>query len=362
MMRIVHLNTERTWRGGELQTLQLARALSQRGHDNWLACRPDLPLARRVADEGLRMFPLSPLLEFDPLAALRLRGFLRKTRADILQAHTGHAVGLGALACAGTRVKLVATRRVDFPLRKNFLTRWKYDRADAIVCISSRVRAVVLESGVLPEKTALIPSGIDSTGYPSTSDRDRLRRDRGFVPGDLLVVHAAALVPHKDQATLLRAAKRVADVTKARFLILGDGPSRSSLETRARDLGLGERVSFLGFRPDVLEWIALSDLFVFSSREEGLGTALLDAMAIGVPSAATSAGGTPDIYGGASASELSPPGDSEALARNMLSVLNDPGEARQRVERGRQLVKNFTADAMVDSYEKLYKKLMENIV
>lgn len=357
-MRILHVNTERGWRGGERQTLWLAAALARRGHASAVAARPDQPLASRAREAGLEVFPLSPWGEWDPVAAHRLNRFLKSWRADVVHAHTGHAVGQAAFASLGAPVRRAATRRVDFPLKRGFFSRWKYGRMDAVACISSRVKEMVLEGGVPAEKTAVIPSGIDPSGYPSTVDRERLRRARGFLPEELLVVHAAALVPHKDQATLLRAAQRVlAGEKKVRFLVLGDGPLKVSLESLARELGVAESVSFLGYKPDVLEWVAMGDLFVFSSREEGLGTALLDALALGVPTAATAAGGIPDIYGGPEAPELSPAGNPEALAENMLSVLSDPAEARRRVARGRELVKRFTVEAMTDAYENLYQRL-----
>jgi L-malate glycosyltransferase len=358
-LRILHLNTERTWRGGERQTLWLARELARRGHQGEIACRPGSPLEKEARAAGLNVFSVRPWFEMDPCAASRLRNRLRETQTDILHAHTGHAVGLGALAVPGTAVRLAATRRVDFPLRDNALTRWKYSRAGAVIAISGRVREILIKSGLAPEKIAVVNSGIDASGYPFRADRDRLRREKGYPPGVSLVVNAAALVPHKDHATLLRAARRVrGDAPGARFLILGDGPLRGALEKTARALGLGETVEFLGHRPDVLDFIALADAFVLSSVEEGLGTVLLDALALGTPTAAARAGGIPEIYGADDAPELFPPGNDEALARNLAAVLKDPAEADRRSRRGRERAALFTVARMTDRYEEIYRNLL----
>ncbi|MBL0058471.1 MAG: glycosyltransferase [Elusimicrobia bacterium] len=166
-------------------------------------------------------------------------------------------------------------------------------------------------------------------------------------------------MPHKDHATFLRAASRLASTyPRAKFLILGEGPLRPELESLARAEGLTGRVLFLGHRPEVLEYTAMADLFVFSSAEEGLGTALLDALVIGVPTAATRAGGIPDLYGGAAVPELTAPGDPAALADNMRKVLDDPAEGARRVERGRERGRLFSVTAMADAYEKLYDRLL----
>jgi glycosyltransferase involved in cell wall biosynthesis len=298
-------------------------------------------------------------MEADIFAASRLRKFLKEQKAQILHAHTGHAVGLGALAALSTETAFLATRRVDFPIRTNFFSRWKYGQLDGLVTISRRVQQVVGSNGFVTDRIAVIPSGIDPSEYPSTADRLKLRKARGFSERDVLVVNAAALVPHKDHETLLRAAAIVCRaVPAARFLILGDGPLRGALAGMAQAMGLAEKVFFLGHRADVLELMAMADVFAFSSVEEGLGTSLLDALTIGVPTAATAAGGIPEIYGSSSAPELVPPRDPQALAENILVVLRDPAEARRRVERGRDLVKGFSVQAMAERYEEVYKNLL----
>lgn len=358
-MRVLHLNTERTWRGGERQTFWLARELRSRGHESWIACRPGFPLDCAAKAVGLPTLPVCPVSEADPLAAWRLYRFLRERRIDLLHAHTGHAVGLGALATLGTATPFVATRRVDFPLAGNVLSRWKYSRLDRLAVISNAIRTIVMKGGFPEERIAVVPSGIDATGYPSVSGRLEFRRERGLSDDGVLIVHAGALVPHKDQATLLRAAAVVFDrIPGARLVILGEGRLETELRAMAEEPGLAGRVDFPGHRPDVLEYIAAADVFVFSSVEEGLGTTLLDAMAIGIPTAATRAGGIPDLYGGPGAPELVPPADASALAAGILSVLADPVEAARRVRRGKEIAARFTVDAMATRYQELYQSCM----
>ena len=121
--RVLHVDTERGWRGGERQTLWLASELARRGHVCLVAGRRGEPLAERAAAAGLDVIECSPASEVDPRAAFRLRRVIRERKIDVVHAHTAHAVAVGALATLGTRIPMVVARRVDFPLRDNAGTR-----------------------------------------------------------------------------------------------------------------------------------------------------------------------------------------------------------------------------------------------
>ncbi|HEY3583896.1 MAG TPA: glycosyltransferase family 4 protein, partial [Casimicrobiaceae bacterium] len=160
-LRVLHVDTERGWRGGERQALWLALALEKRGHASLVAARPGEPLFQRVREAGLETIGCSPVSELDAVAAWRLRREVRRRRIDIVHAHTAHAVGLAALATLGQPVPLVAARRVDFPLRRNAVTRWKYARAAAIVAVSRAVANVLVQCGVPAGAIHIVPDGVD---------------------------------------------------------------------------------------------------------------------------------------------------------------------------------------------------------
>src|SRR5690349_3906359 len=109
-MRILHIDTERGWRGGERQALWLAAELRRRGHLSIVAARPGEPLGQRAMEVGLEVASCTPRFEVDPRGALRLRRLIRNRRIDLVHAHTAHALGLAAIATIGSRVPLVAAR------------------------------------------------------------------------------------------------------------------------------------------------------------------------------------------------------------------------------------------------------------
>ena len=185
-MRVLHVDTERGWRGGERQVLWLSRGLSGKGVGNVVAARAGEPLAGRAAEAGFATVALAPAFEADPRAAWALRRAIAAHRVDIVHAHTAHAVALAALATLGTAVPFVAARRVDFPLKSNAGTRWKYGRAAAIVAISEAVAAIVKRAG-LRTPIAVVPDGTDVDRVAAPASGETLA-SLGVPPGAPLVV------------------------------------------------------------------------------------------------------------------------------------------------------------------------------
>ena len=173
---VIHLNTERSMRGGEVQTLGLVRRLVEGGVPCLLAGRRDGALLERSAAQGLEVVGLPMRGEFDLASAAAIRRLAKGSRAKILHCHTAHALGLALWATLGLspRPAIVASRRVSFPLR-GAASRWKYRRADAVVAVSGEVRSALLAQGLDPSRVLTIHSGVDL---------DRFRtRPRGKLPG-----------------------------------------------------------------------------------------------------------------------------------------------------------------------------------
>jgi glycosyltransferase involved in cell wall biosynthesis len=292
---VLHVDTERGWRGGERQTLWLARELARRGHGSVVAARHGEPLSERAAEARLVVIDCSPFSEIDPRAAWLLRRALREHRIDVVHAHTAHAVAVAGLATWGTKIPLVVSRRVDFPLRTNAGTRWKYGRASAIVAISGAVARVLAASGIAADRIVVVPDGVDVTRVVAPATRETLA-SLGVSGNGPLIVQVAQLVGHKDPLNFVRAMARVcAVVPTAHGLLVGDGPLRADVEGEISRLGLERSVHLAGYRTDADALLAAADVACLSSREEGMGSVLLDALAFGLPVAATQAGGIPEV-------------------------------------------------------------------
>jgi glycosyltransferase involved in cell wall biosynthesis len=242
---------------------------------------------------------------------------------------------------------------VDFSIfRHSFLglNRWKYVRGvDRILCVSDYVRDVLRRDGLPDALLGVVHDGIDPARVLDAPAPDAsLGRALGLEPGDRVVGNVAACVGHKGQRFLVEAAPRVLEACpRARFVIVGDGVLRPELERQARDLGVADRVLFPGFREDVPTLLRLFDVFCFPSVMEGLGTSLLDAMALGLPVVSTRAGGIPEVVRDDVDGLLVEPGDAAALADALLGVLGDAGLAARLGAAARERVGAFSVGRMV---------------
>jgi len=347
-MRILHIDTATEWRGGQNQIVLTAEGQSALGHDVRILANERGQLAERASRAGLSVERAR--VGRGDLSWRTLTSILRTVSAflpDVLHVHESHGIPGAILAAASSkpRPRLVASRRVDFPLR--LASRLKYSRLDRVLAVSRAVRNVLVSSGFPKKKIALVLEGVKDR--PPAGGGQQTLRALGVPEGAPLVGNVAQLVDHKDHETLLRAAAFVVKTEpECRFLICGDGPLRSSLVSLASSLGIGDRVIFAGFRSDLDALIPCFDVFCLSSHMEGLGTSVLDAMCFSRPVVATRAGGIPDAVIDGETGRLAPPRDASALSQALLDTLASP-EARARYGRaGRErFLAELTSSAMV---------------
>jgi glycosyltransferase involved in cell wall biosynthesis len=299
--------------------------------------------------------------EWDVMAVRSLVRLMRRLAIEIVHFHTAHAHTLGLLAAqrAGVPIR-VLSRRVDFHIHRHPLNRWKYGPAlTAVVAISDGIRKVLLEDGIAPERVITVRSGIDMERIRKVGDGSGLRDEFG-ISGDCLVVGmVAALAPHKDHRTFLEAAALVKKkISRIRFLLVGEGPLQADLLRLTKKLDLAREVIFTGFRDDVLEITGLVDVFVLSSYLEGMGTAVLDAMALGKPVVATEVGGIPEIVIDGETGLLVPSRSPNALADAVVQLAADPDLRRRMGVSGRSRARHFDVENVITQTEEIYSQQM----
>src|SRR6266513_6146250 len=360
----LHIDTARTWRGGQTQVLLTVNGLREIGQRAALVAHPDGELRKRAA-EGLELVPLAPKSEMDLTAAWRLNRVIKRLKPDVIHAHDAHgvamaglALSLGAASAKDGEPPLVVSRRVDFHLRSNSFSRWKHRQVDCFIAASEAIRQMLLADGVPADHTVTVHDGIDVdrvVAAPPVNVHEAF-----WLPHQAPIVgNVAALVPHKGQRHLIEAARLVLpQVPDARFVIAGEGELRPALERQIKDHHLEKHVLLTGFRPDVLSLHKAFDIFVMSSVTEGLGTSLLDAMAAGKPVVATTAGGIPEVVVDGETGFLVPPRDHDAMAGAMVKLLKDDALRHRMGDAGRARVRTtFSAERMVQDTLRVYQRV-----
>ena len=349
-LRVVHAASGREWRGGERQVWLLARELEHLGGvEQIVVTARGGELARRLRRDGIRVREVTWRIGLDPRALVALTAEAR-VAGSLVHAHDAHAVSVGGAAARLARRPYVVTRRVDFHLRRPAY----WARAARVIAISHAVAEVLIQDRIAPDRIVVVHSGV-AIDELRRSIPLGVRQQLGLAPGSPVAANVAALVGHKDHATLLRTAALLRGrFPRLHWAVAGEGPERSSLERLRSELGLDGQVHLLGNLPEPARLIADSDIFVMSSREEGLGTSVLDAMALGIPVASTTAGGLPEMLQDG-AGVLAAPGRPEELAAAVARLLDDPGFARATAARATEAVDRFSARRMAEAIRQVYR-------
>lgn len=267
---------------------------------------------------------------------------------DIVHAHEAKAVHWASLHYLLKGIPYVITRRVDTPVKDRVVNRWCYRRAARRVAISHVIQRqlVARQWGDVD----LVPSALSGL----TSSQETTQRFRMTFPGKFLVGHAGALVDrHKGQRILLEAARSLEQShPDIHVVFLGDGEDRDTLQQESADLS---NVTWLGFKENIGDYLAGLDAFAFPSRNEGLGSVLLDVMDVGVPIVATRVGGIPDVVRHEDTGLLVAPGDSLGLAEALARLHGDSALRERLVRRAKDSLEGYTPDAMAAAYELLYR-------
>ena len=350
--RIVHLASGREWRGGQRQVLILAAGLVHNTDiDSVVVTGQGTELAKRLTAAGVPIFVVPWMLGLDPRVVMHAMSALRP--GAIIHAHDSHS---HALADAISRMRdtpIVVTRRVTTMIKNPR----RYKSAGAVIAISNAVRDLLLRAGVSSEKIHVIPDAVDLEHVDTQVEWP------GGVPavpaGTPLIVCVAALTKEKGVDLLIDAAAILRTThPAARWLVLGEGRDREALEARSKASGTDQVVTLAGFvnAPEAI--LRTATVAVQPSHSEGLGSSVLDALALGIPVVATSVGGLPDAlaHGGG---VLVPPGSAVELAGAVARLLDD-GSARERLSHaGRRAAAEFGVDKLVQRTLDVYRSVAQ---
>lgn len=360
-MQLLHISTALSWRGGEQQLAYLIDGLRYKKLSQYVYCFKHSEIEKYCQKQEIACITHARKSAFNPLLIFDIAKKCDELNIKIIHAHDAHAHTLAVLSCAlfGNKVQIVLSRKVDFPIKNNFFSRYKYNHPaiKKIICVSAKIAKIIAPEIRNKKVLCTIYDGIDLSRFQHKSTA--LLRDEYSIPtGELIIGNIAAIAAHKDYFTFVDVAEIVLSKNiSATFFIVGDGPNKKEIEQYVKDKKLAHKIILTGFRKDVPQILPEFDILLFTSKTEGLGSSILDAYACKVPVVATQAGGIPEIVSHHETGLLSPIQQAAPLAANIEYLLAHPIDKKRMVENAFQFVQHFSKERMVDQSYKTYIEL-----
>jgi len=360
-MKIVHVETGRHLYGGAQQVLWLVRGLAGAGTENLLVCTPGSDLARAASAAGLDVRELACAGDHDIGFALRLRRCIKNWRPDLVHCHSRRGGDImGGIAARLARVPALLSRRVDNP-ESALAARLRYRWFRKIVAISGNVAAVLHAQGIEQARVELIRSAVDVDRFAKPVDRDVLHAEFGIARNHFAICVVSQLIHRKGHRFLLDVLPGLGEIYPGiRVVFFGQGPEEATLRALAAKLGVAPIVRFAGFRADLERYLGAFDVLVHPATREGLGVAMLEAAAAGVPVIAFDAAGAAEAVVHGKTGILVPPNDLMTLQRALGALMEEPEMCQEFGNAGRERMKDeFDVGTMVERHLELYGRILD---
>ncbi len=346
-LRIVHSEAAVSFGGQEHRIFKEMRAMRKRGHHMELICRPEAQLVARMRDEGfvVHTVPMGGIPNFVKGVAA-IRRILVQGRFDVLNTHSRKDTLIAALAgrLAGTPL-IVRTRHLAIPIGSLLSYTWLPHK---VATVSNHVRQMVLDKGVSPDKVATIYSPVES---PPPVAHSTLREELGLADSAVVVICVAVMREKKGHIFLIDSMKALFERYPDLHLVLvGAGsPTFEKVQQHIAVNHLENRVHMMGYRKDVPNLLAGSDIFALATEQEASGTVYVEAQMSGLPVVGTDVGGVSEMLRNGETGTLVPLHDAGALTQALDDLIRDPAKRRQMSEAAHQ----WLFDEAVFSPEKL---------
>jgi glycosyltransferase involved in cell wall biosynthesis len=347
--RILHVDSGRSWRGGQRQVLLLASGLRDLGYRTLIVAPTGSPLIRRADQAGIPTYRLTLRGEWDIRSARELRAVAREWNAGIVHAHDARSHSIARIALLGkSNTRLIVTRRVVFPPKQ---VRLKYRHGvDMFIAISQAVRLVMVKAGIPADRIEVVYSGVPA---PVVKRPRNWRKERSWPASAVICGIVGAMTQEKGLDMVGGIARRLpGELFRRTRLVLLGGKGKGGTTVS------GVEGFDAGFVEEIHDAVSGLDVLWHPARSEGLGTSVIDAMALGVPPIAFAVGGLPEVIEDGKSGLLVPPGDLTGFVRAAAALISDDGLRAMLGEGARQRAREFDSRRMIERTAEVYSRVI----
>lgn len=355
--------------GAEVLACDLSRKMQSQYRFVFLCLDGEGALGKELKGEGFKVIELGRSPGMDWKVARRIRRIVRSHKIDLLHTHQYTPFFYAALSrYLGSTPAIVFTEHGrHYPDERHpkrvLANRWLLKPGDRVTAVGRFVKQALIDNeGIAEARIEVIYNGIDPDTFSEPDPQARHKARALIEVGNEapVVMQVARFHPVKDHGTAVRAFGRVVEaIPGATLCLIGDGSQQPKIEALVKKLGIRENVRFMGVRSDVNELLPGADVFMLSSLSEGVSVTLLEAMATGLAIAATKVGGNGEVVDDGVTGLLSPRGDDELLAQNLITLLSDSDKRSAFGRAGRERVLDlFTQQRMHRQYAELYGRML----
>jgi len=355
-LRILHISSPISWRGGERQVFYLMQGLENNGHENFLMTPKHSIIRNRsnLNNSHILDFRKGAFSLFRNLRILNK--YCVQNQIELIHGHDSHAHTLLWMAYrfGRLRIKSLITRRFFSPIKSRSIQKYNCDKIEKIICISEAVKKAISPSINDLSRLTVIHSAIDTV---HSKDKERIGQNNK----EFNVGYVAAFTKEKDHETFIAVAKNLLDrksEVQYKFILVGSGPLLESIKEKSLDIK--DHVNFTGFIEDVASAYIHMDLLLHTSKTEALGTSILDAMKYGIPIVATNIGGIPEIIDHNQNGFLCQKGDFEDMAEQVFKISTDKDLRQKFIDNSTDKLRFFDKSTMVNKTIKIYQNLLDS--
>lgn len=364
-----------TFGGSGVVATELGMALSKRGHQiHFITYKQPVRLellSKNVHFHEVNV-PEYPLFLYQPYElalSSKLVNVIKTYKIELLHVHYAipHAyagyMAKQMLLTEGINVPMVTTLHGtditlvgNHPFYKPAVT-FSINNSDIVTSVSDSLKQDTLKLFNITKKINVVHNFIDSSKFHDNFTD--CQRDLMAEPDEKIITHISNLRPVKRINDVIEVFAKIRKTLKAKLIIVGEGPDREVAEKLAKHLGVQDYVIFVGQSHEIDKILCFSDLFLLPSEAESFGLAALEAMVNGVPVISSNAGGLPEVNIHGESGYLSDIGDVDDMAKNAISILNDPKVLESFKKRAKEVAIRFDIDSIVPKYERLYQKALD---